>query len=89
MDSVLQDLNYTFRPLLNIVNKTVKVNGLDYTVLGVTSKALSVPNFYIVPEFWAPMSTGAARACNRSCLRVARRIEKISCWVRKDCSCQC
>lgn len=43
----------------NIVNKTVKVNGLDYTILGVAPKGFIGTELLFVPEFWAPMTMEA------------------------------
>ncbi|HZR78802.1 MAG TPA: ABC transporter permease, partial [Chthoniobacterales bacterium] len=43
----------------NVVNKTVKINGLDYTVLGVAPKGFIGTELLYVPEFWAPMTMEA------------------------------
>lgn len=39
-----------------IVNKRVKINGLDYTVLGVAPKAFIGTELLYAPDFWVPMS---------------------------------
>ncbi len=43
----------------NVVNRTVKVNGLDYTVLGVAPKGFIGTELLFAPEFWVPMSMEA------------------------------
>ncbi len=40
----------------NIVNKKVKLNGLDYTILGVAPKGFIGTELFFVPEIWVPMS---------------------------------
>lgn len=40
----------------SIVNKTVKINGLDYTILGVAPRGFIGTELLYAPEFWAPMS---------------------------------
>lgn len=39
-----------------ILNRTVKINGLDYTVLGVAPKGFIGTELLFAPEFWVPMS---------------------------------
>lgn len=39
-----------------VVNSTVKINGLDYTVLGVAPKGFVGTELLYVPDFWVPMS---------------------------------
>jgi len=39
-----------------IVNKKIKINGLDYTVLGVAPSGFIGTELLYVPEFWVPMS---------------------------------
>ncbi len=39
-----------------VVNKKVKINGLDYTVLGVAPSGFIGTELLYVPEFWVPMS---------------------------------
>ncbi len=43
----------------NVVNRTVKMNGLDYTVLGVAPKGFIGTELLFAPEFWVPMSMEA------------------------------
>jgi len=40
----------------DILNKTVKINGLAYTVLGVAPKGFIGTELLFAPEFWVPMS---------------------------------
>ena len=40
----------------NIAGKTVKLNGLDYTIVGVAPKGFSGTEVLLTPEFWVPMS---------------------------------
>jgi predicted permease len=39
-----------------VVNKTVKINGLDYTVLGVAPRGFFGTEVLYAPDFWVPMS---------------------------------
>lgn len=39
-----------------IVNRTVTINGLDYTVLGVASRGFFGTEVLYAPDFWVPMS---------------------------------
>jgi len=40
----------------NIVGKTAKLNGLDYTILGVTPRGFFGTEVLLTPEFWVPMA---------------------------------
>jgi len=40
----------------NIVGKTAKLNGLDFTILGVMPKGFYGTEILLSPEFWVPMS---------------------------------
>ena len=40
----------------NIVGKTAKLNGLDYTIIGVMPKEFYGTEVLLAPEFWAPMT---------------------------------
>jgi len=40
----------------NIVGKTAKLNGLDYTIIGVMPKEFYGTEILVAPEFWAPMT---------------------------------
>lgn len=39
-----------------LINKAVKINGLDYTVLGVAPRGFVGTELLFAPEFWVPMS---------------------------------
>lgn len=43
----------------NIAGKTVKINGLDYTVLGVTPASFNGTEIILIPDVWVPMSMEA------------------------------
>ncbi len=40
----------------NIVGKTAKLNGLDYTILGVAPRGFFGTEVLLTPEFWVPMA---------------------------------
>lgn len=40
----------------NIVGRTAKLNGLDYTILGVMPKGFYGTEIILAPEFWVPMA---------------------------------
>jgi predicted permease len=40
----------------NITGKTVKLNGLDYTIIGIAPKGFFGTEILIAPEFWVPMA---------------------------------
>ena len=43
----------------NIVGKKVKLNGLDFTIIGVAPKGFFGTEILLAPEFWVPMSLEA------------------------------
>ncbi|HYL72607.1 MAG TPA: ABC transporter permease [Bryobacteraceae bacterium] len=43
----------------NIVGKTAKLNGLDYTIIGVAPRGFFGTEILLSPEFWAPMTMQA------------------------------
>jgi len=40
----------------NIIGRKVKLNGLDYSIVGVTPKSFFGTEILLAPEFWVPMS---------------------------------
>lgn len=40
----------------NVIGKTVKLNGLDYSIAGVAPKSFFGTEILLAPEFWVPMS---------------------------------
>ena len=46
----------------SVVSKKVKLNGLDYTILGVTTREFTGTEIFFLPDIWVPVSMAAARA---------------------------